>query len=106
MEKQHGGNIYDAIGVKHYINCSGQLTLLGASSMSPRVWGVMEEANGRYAAMHELMDRAGEIIAETLGAEAASARRLREALTGAVRFTDESVAHPAYLDLERERLAS
>ena len=39
------GNVYDAIGVRHYINCVGQVTLLGASSMSPTVWKAMEEAN-------------------------------------------------------------
>jgi seryl-tRNA(Sec) selenium transferase len=59
------------MGVAPVVNAIGGVTLLGASSLSPRAMTAVQQANDTYAVMHELMDRAGEIIAETLGAEAA-----------------------------------
>ena len=64
-------HIYDAMGVAPVVNAIGGVTLLGASSLSPRAMRAVQQANDTYVVMHELMDRAGEIIAETLGAEAA-----------------------------------
>ena len=64
-------NAYRKMGVKPVINAIGGVTLLGASSLSPRVMAAVRQANGEYVVMHELLDRAGEIIAETLGSEAA-----------------------------------
>ena len=63
-------DVYRAMGVRRVINCMGGVSLLGASSTSPRVARAMQQASNQYAEMHELMDRAGEIISETLGAEA------------------------------------
>ena len=63
-------DVYKAMGVRRVINCLGGVSLLGASSASPRVLGAMQQANDQYAEMHELMDRAGEIISRTLGVEA------------------------------------
>ena len=63
-------DVYKAMGVRRVINCLGGVSLLGASSASPRVLRAMQQANDQYAEMHELMDRAGEIISRTLGVEA------------------------------------
>jgi L-seryl-tRNA(Ser) seleniumtransferase len=63
--------IYHRLGTKPVINASGVYTDLGGSVLSPKVWAAVEEANGRFADMVELLDRSGEAIAEMLGAEAA-----------------------------------
>ena len=63
-------DVYKAMGVRRVINCMGSVSLLGASSTSPRIVQAMQQAGNQYAEMHELMNRAGEIISETLGAEA------------------------------------
>ena len=67
--KQH---IYDAMGVAPVVNAMGAVTLLGASSLSPRVMKAVKQANGKYVEMHKLLTRAGEMIAEILDAEAAA----------------------------------
>ncbi|HLH73735.1 MAG TPA: aminotransferase class V-fold PLP-dependent enzyme [Chloroflexota bacterium] len=64
-------SIFEEIGVKPVINAVGHQTLLGGSQLSPRVRAAMDEANRYYVDMPELLDRTGQIIAKTLGAEAA-----------------------------------
>ena len=71
MGKNTDDHIYNTMGVKPVINAMGAVTLLGASSLSSRALKAAQQANDTYASMHELMDRAGEIIADTLGSEAA-----------------------------------
>ena len=63
-------DVYKAMGVRRVINCMGSISLLGASSTSPRIVQAMQQAGNQYAEMHELMNRAGEIISDTLGVEA------------------------------------
>ena len=65
-------SIYERLGVKRVINLYGAITLLGASSLSPRVMRAVLEANDRYASMRDLRDRAGETIGRILGCESAT----------------------------------
>jgi L-seryl-tRNA(Ser) seleniumtransferase len=63
--------IYDELGVTPVINARGNYTTLGGSSFSPAVRRAMEEADRYFVDMQALQDRAGQTIAELLGAEAA-----------------------------------
>jgi D-glucosaminate-6-phosphate ammonia-lyase len=63
--------IYEALGVRRAINAAGIYTDLGGSCLSPAAWSAAEEANRTWAFLPELLDRAGERIAELVGAEAA-----------------------------------
>lgn len=64
--------VYEELGVKPVINATGgNMTFLGGSILSPKVNDAMREANRYYVDMEELLDRAGRIIAELVGAEAA-----------------------------------
>jgi len=63
--------IYDELGVCTVINASGTLTRLGGSRMAPEVLAAMAEAAASFVAIDELQARAGEVIAEITGAEAA-----------------------------------
>ena len=72
MVKTAESDIYEEMGLTHVINAMGAVTLLGASSLSPRVMKAVKQANGRYVEMHKLLARAGEMIAEILGVEAAA----------------------------------
>ena len=64
-------SIYDKLGVKRVINAWGTLTSLGGSLMLPEVIGAMDEAAKAFVDMEELHEKAGKIIAEITGAEAA-----------------------------------
>jgi len=64
-------SIYGELGVKRVVNAAFALTRLGGSSLSKEVLYAMEEANKSYVSMWDLIKRAGEIIAEANGAEAA-----------------------------------
>ncbi len=67
----HKPSIYDELGVIPVINARGHQTLLGGSTPSPHVKAAMEQAERYFVDMPRLLDRAGEIIASLLGAEAA-----------------------------------
>lgn len=64
-------SIYEKIGVKRVVNAAFALTRLGGSTLSKEVMEAMVEANESYAYLWDLIRRAGEIIAEANGAEAA-----------------------------------
>jgi len=64
-------SIYKELGVKRVVNASFFLTRLGGSVLTEEVLEAMEEANKSYVYMWDLIKRAGEIIAEATGAEAA-----------------------------------
>jgi len=62
---------YDLLGVRRVVNAAGIYTDLGGSVLPPRVREAVNEVNGSFASMTELLDRAGERVAELLGVEAA-----------------------------------
>ena len=64
-------SVYDEIGVKPVINARGFMTVLGGSTPSPRVKQAMEEAERYFVEMKDLLEKGGEIIARTIGCEAA-----------------------------------
>jgi L-seryl-tRNA(Ser) seleniumtransferase len=64
-------SIYDELGLRTVINASGTLTRLGGSRMAPEVLAAMAEAAAAFVPIDDLQARAGEVIAEITGAEAA-----------------------------------
>ena len=62
---------YDLLGVRRVINGWGHSTVLGGSTPAPEVRQAMEEASSSYVEMGELLQRAGDYIADVLGVEAA-----------------------------------
>ena len=66
-----GGKVYEKLGVSPVINAIGHTTVLGGSTPSTAVIEAMEEAGLDFVVMRELLDKAGEFIAELLGTEAA-----------------------------------
>ena len=64
-------DVYTEIGVRPIINCQGNRTTLGGSSPSPEVMQAMETANGSYVVMSELLEKAGEYVAQFMGVESA-----------------------------------
>jgi len=64
-------SLYERLGVKPIINARGNNTVLGGSTPSPRVRQAMIDAERYYVEMEQLMDRAGERVAELLSCEAA-----------------------------------
>jgi D-glucosaminate-6-phosphate ammonia-lyase len=64
-------SIYEEIGLTPVINAVGHVTVLGGSTPSPRVKAAMAQAERSYIDMAQLHAKAGETIAQLLGAEAA-----------------------------------
>lgn len=64
-------DIYERLGVTRVINASGNQTVLGGSSLSSGVRQAMDDANGSYVAMEDLLVKVGDHIAGLLGSEAA-----------------------------------
>ncbi len=64
-------DIYSRLGARPVVNAGGNTTTWGGSTLSPAARRAMEMANGAWVEMAELNDRAGEIIADVLGVEAA-----------------------------------
>lgn len=72
MINESSHKLYKTLRVRPVINATGgHMTLLGGSTLSPTVTQAMADANRYYVDMEELLDSAGQIIAELLGAEAA-----------------------------------
>jgi len=63
--------IFKRLGLRRVINAAGPETTLGGSVLDPQVVEAMNEIAGSFVNMDELHKRAGEIIAEIVGAEAA-----------------------------------
>src|SRR5229473_548570 len=63
--------VFDKFRVRPVINACGIYTDLGGSVLSPRVWQAMYEVNHSFVRMVALLDRAGEMLASMLRAEAA-----------------------------------
>jgi len=64
-------DVYEQLGVKKLINAFGPVTKIGGSLMPPEVVEAMAEAGKAFVDMDELLEKAGERIAEITGAEAA-----------------------------------
>jgi L-seryl-tRNA(Ser) seleniumtransferase len=64
-------SVYEAIGVKHVINATGTVTVLGGSLMPPEVVAAWADAAEHFVNLLELQERVGERIAKLVGVEAA-----------------------------------
>src|ERR1043166_6858919 len=64
-------SVYEALGLKHVINCVGTVTNLGGSVMPPEVVAAWSEAARHFVNLAELQDRVGQRIAKAIGVEAA-----------------------------------
>jgi L-seryl-tRNA(Ser) seleniumtransferase len=64
-------SVFSQFGVRPVINACGIYTDLGGSILSPSVWAAVEQVNGSFVDMVELLDRSGGRIAELIGVEAA-----------------------------------
>ncbi len=62
-------NPYLALGVRPFINCCSVRTMHGGSLMLPEVRAAMAAASRQYVNLDELMEGAGQRIAELTGAE-------------------------------------
>jgi len=65
------GSIYESFGVSTVINASGKMTHLGGSVLSSRVAEAMRQASQHHVDLEELLVKAGAMVAEATGAEAA-----------------------------------
>ncbi len=63
--------IYQRLGLEPAVNARGTYSDLGGSRLSPTVWRAMEESNGAFIEMEELLQKSGADIARMLDAEAA-----------------------------------
>src|SRR5213593_1041293 len=64
-------SVYQSLGVRHIINATGTVTVLGGSVMPPEVVAAWVEASRHFVNLLELQDRVGERIAKLIGVEAA-----------------------------------
>src|SRR5262245_60347536 len=65
------GSVYEALGLKHVINATGTMTILGGSLMPPEVVAAWVDASKHFVNLLELHDKVGERIAKLIGVEAA-----------------------------------
>jgi L-seryl-tRNA(Ser) seleniumtransferase/D-glucosaminate-6-phosphate ammonia-lyase len=65
------GSIFEEMGLPKVINARGHVTHLGSAILPDEVGKAMVEASKYWVEMSKLKDKAGEIIAELTGAEAA-----------------------------------
>jgi L-seryl-tRNA(Ser) seleniumtransferase len=64
-------SVYEELGVSRVVNAAFALTRLGGSTLPDEVQRAMDDANKSYCDMWDLHVKAGEIISEVTGAEAA-----------------------------------
>jgi L-seryl-tRNA(Ser) seleniumtransferase len=64
-------SVYEALGVKHVINATGTVTILGGSLMPPEVAAAWVDASKHFVNLLDLHDKVGERIAKLVGVEAA-----------------------------------
>jgi L-seryl-tRNA(Ser) seleniumtransferase len=64
-------SVYEALGVKHVINATGTVTILGGSLMPPEVIAAWTDAARHFVNLLDLQDKVGERIATLIGVEAA-----------------------------------
>ena len=70
MTSTTGGDFYRRLGIDRIINASSWITTYGGSIMPPAVVRAMEDASHWFVDMHELNQKAGDVIARFTGAEA------------------------------------
>jgi len=63
-------NPYKKIGLKSVVNAATSLTLLGGSEPKAEIFEAMQDASKGFIVIPKLQKRAGELLAEMLGAEA------------------------------------
>jgi D-glucosaminate-6-phosphate ammonia-lyase len=61
-----GPEVYTRLGIKPFINCTATLTINGGSLMLPEVMSAMEQAAHFHVNLGELMEKAGDRLAELL----------------------------------------
>src|SRR5213593_3724891 len=61
-----GAGAYEALGVKHVINATGTVTILGGSLMPPEVVAAWADGARHFVNLTELHDRVGERIAKLI----------------------------------------
>jgi L-seryl-tRNA(Ser) seleniumtransferase len=86
-------DVYNRIGVRPFINCTATLTINGGSLTLPEVIAAMEQAAHFHVNLNELMEKAGERLAEWLQVEwgivtAGTAAALTHATAGVLAGTD------------------
>jgi uncharacterized pyridoxal phosphate-dependent enzyme len=64
-------SVYEALGLRHVINATGTVTILGGSVMPPEVVAAWSDAARHFVNLLELQDRVGARIAKLIGVEAA-----------------------------------
>jgi L-seryl-tRNA(Ser) seleniumtransferase len=64
-------SVYEALGVKHVINATGTVTILGGSLMPPEVVAAWADAARHFVNLIDLHDKVGARIAKLIGVEAA-----------------------------------
>jgi L-seryl-tRNA(Ser) seleniumtransferase len=85
--------VYTRIGVRPFINCTATLTINGGSLMLPEVIDAMEQAAHFHVSLDELMEKAGDRLAEMLQVEwglvtAGTAAALTHATAGVLAGAD------------------
>ncbi len=65
-------SLHAKYGLKHIINASGRMSILGVSTPSNTVMEAVKQGGQIYVEMDEFIEKSGEIIAKTLGSEAAA----------------------------------
>jgi L-seryl-tRNA(Ser) seleniumtransferase len=64
-------DVYEALGVKHVINATGTVTVLGGSLMPPEVIAAWASGARHFVNLLDLQDKVGRRIAKLVGVEAA-----------------------------------
>src|SRR5262245_31884689 len=64
-------SVYEALGLKHAVNATGTVTILGGSLMPPEVIAAWEDAARHFVNLQDLQDKVGARIAQLIGVEAA-----------------------------------
>lgn len=71
ISPQRANKVYNELGITKVVNACFLSTILGGSSLPEEVFNAAKKANDEFAWIWDMEERAGEIIAEITGAEAA-----------------------------------
>lgn len=71
MSNLYRSNFLDRLGVKSYINAQNWSTSIGGTYLEPEVLEAMNEVSQTFVSMRELLDKAGERVAELCQVDAA-----------------------------------